>query len=86
MSVGLFYKINYPKKEKSLSDELKYKLGKRIYDHDGTLSGEERVLGGDDIGYLQGLADAGVKDADKLIRAIERAEETNGEVVISIHE
>ena len=55
--------------EQTLSDELKHALSKRHRD------GIDIRMGRTSIAYLRGLSDAGIKDADKLIEAIERHEE-----------
>ena len=64
MSSTLSYDIRKPRG--NFSDDLKWKLEKR-YDLPTTLSDS-------DIPYIQGLVDCGVKDADKLIKLIERHE------------
>lgn len=51
--------------EKLLDDSLKFALQKRQYPADDTFY--ER-----DIPYFEGLRDAGVKDAQKIIDAIEK--------------
>lgn len=59
-----------PSKSYSLSDDLRYKLGRKLFDTDGTVGGTIAV---DDqlVPYLEGLRDGGVKDADTLISLIE---------------
>lgn len=52
-----------------LGDQLKFALRK------GYGEPVDAVLNSEDIPYLKGLADAGVKDADKLIEAIEKHDE-----------
>jgi hypothetical protein len=64
MSQSLRYRI--PDTGKPLSDQLKSIL-RETYSLD---TQECSVLGQDDIGYLQGLRDGGVKDADVLIKAL----------------
>ena len=51
---------------KDLSDELKYILRDK-YELEG-----ETVYSASDLSYLQGLADANVKDAQKLVDAINK--------------
>lgn len=55
----------------SLSDELKYKLGRKLFGTDGTTGGTIEV-GADLVPYLEGLHDGGIKDAGKLIKLIEK--------------
>jgi hypothetical protein len=52
-----------------LCKELKFAMQKR---YDGRIDG---ILNHSDIAYLEGLRDAGIKDADKLISAIEKYNE-----------
>ena len=54
---------------KLLDHHLKGLIAKRYMDHDGSLSGSCR-LNSDDIKWLEGLRDTGVKDASVLIDAI----------------
>lgn len=53
-----------------LSDDLKYRLARRLWDHDGSVGGDEVELGKEDLPYLEGLADGGVDGADDLVAAI----------------
>ena len=65
MSSTLYWEPVKPKKGKSLETGLKWILQKKY----GSPINVE--LGEADIPYLQGLADADTKDAQKLIDAIE---------------
>jgi hypothetical protein len=67
MSLTLYFIPVVPKNGTSLSSDLKYILEKKY-----ALNQGRRILTQEDIAYLQGLADASVKDADKLITAILR--------------
>lgn len=65
MSQNLYWRPKY-NNGRSLSDNLKYIL--RVNERSNS------TFMHIDIPYLQGLADAGIKDAHKLIKAIERHE------------
>lgn len=54
------------RKTHDLPSELKFALRNR---YDGHV---DAIMGDNDISYLSGLKDAGVKGADKLIEAIEK--------------
>ena len=69
MSSSLYWEpVN--KENKYFPDELKYALRKRF----GSLI-ERVALNYDDVSYLEGLRDAGVKGAEELISAIEKHDE-----------
>jgi hypothetical protein len=53
-----------------LSYDLKHRLARRFWDHDGSLNGEPIEFDATQIPYLEGLADGGVEDAQELIDAI----------------
>ena len=72
MTMSLGWEPVRPSKLKYLDDALKFALRKRHGGHVDT------VMTAADISYLQGLRDAGVKDADTLIEAIEK----HGEVAV----
>lgn len=55
----------------NLSDELKYKLGRKLFNTDGTIGGTIDV-DADLLPYLEGLRDAGIVDAGKLMKMIEK--------------
>lgn len=55
-----------------LPSELKRTVSRRLWDTDGSCGGGEASMSAADISYLEGLRDAGVKGADKLIAAIEK--------------
>lgn len=66
MSMNLYWEPAHRKPSGDLSDELKFALRKRFQGHvDG-------ILDHADIGYLQGLLDAGIEDAQALIDAISK--------------
>lgn len=54
----------------SLPFELKKAIARRLWDHDGSLHGDEVTIGSDMVPYLEGLEDAGVDGAVELIKAI----------------
>jgi hypothetical protein len=60
-----------PSNGTSLSDELKYALGRKLFGTDGTTGGTIDVDAGL-VPYLEGLRDGGIKDAGKLIKLIEK--------------
>jgi len=66
MSSNLGWLPVKPKKWNYLDTGLKWALRKR---YDGDVN---EVMTESDIPYLEGLRDAGVKDADDLIEAIEK--------------
>ncbi len=68
MSSTLKWRPRYQKGH-DLSDQLKYALRKR-YTESGVI-----CLAASDVPYLEGLRDAGVEDAGKLLEAIERYDE-----------
>lgn len=78
MSSTLCWKPVQPQECGSLSDELKWKLGKRLCDTDGS-TGFPVVVTSSLISYLEGLEDAGIKDAAKLINLINK----HGEIELS---
>jgi len=51
-------------------DRLRQLLGRRLWDHDGSLVSDPYTLNAADLEYLAGLRDAGVDGADGLMRAI----------------
>ncbi len=67
MSTNLYWLPMKPQKAYDLSTELKFALRNR--DNEGCVN---MVLDDQAIGYLRGLLDAGVKDAEILIDAIEK--------------
>lgn len=70
MSATLYWEPP-PSEGGALSDELKYVLGRKLCDTDGTIGYPTEV---DEklIPYLEGLHDCGVKDADNLIKIIKK--------------
>jgi len=71
MSTNAYWRPVVPKKGHDLSDDIKRKIARRYMEHDGSLSGSAR-LDSSALGWLEGLRDANVKDADSLIQAIEK--------------
>lgn len=51
--------------------ELKKRLGRRIWNHDGSLTSDEYEVGNELVPYLEGLADGNVPGAAELVAAIE---------------
>ncbi|MFG2001707.1 hypothetical protein ACGFNU_21405 [Spirillospora sp. NPDC048911] len=56
-----------------LDDDLKYKLGQRLWESGTSKNGPEQV-GAELVPYLEGLADGGVVGAKELIEAIREHE------------
>lgn len=78
MSATLHLRPANPQEEGTLSDDLRWKLGRKLCDTDGSI-GYPTVVTASLIPYLEGLADAGIKDASKLIKLIEK----HGEIEVS---
>ncbi len=74
MSTSAYFRLVRPREGESLGTEIKIILARRYLDHDGSLSGDF-ILDVSDLGYLSGLLDGGIKDAKKLIDAINNSEE-----------
>ncbi len=72
MSTDLYYRPFIRKDGKDLSYELKKAIAPKYYDHDGSLGGNWLVLDSDEIPYLEGIRDGGIKDAQELIDAINK--------------
>jgi len=72
MSATLSYEPVKPKNYKSLGDELKYILIEKFDLRNGT-----QRLNGTHVPYLEGLVDAGIKDAKTLIDNIEKYDEVD---------
>jgi hypothetical protein len=72
VSSSLFWKPVIPQRENTLPDNLKYILGKKYWNHDGTLTSPPLVLDEDNLEYLSGLVDAGVEGAEELVEAIRK--------------
>ena len=74
MSTTAYWKPVVPQRGPILSDEIKCKIARRYLDHDGSLCGSIE-LDSSALGWLEGLRDGGVKDAQTLIDAIEKHDE-----------
>jgi hypothetical protein len=74
MSFSLYWRpAAPPPPDHHLDPQLKYKISPKLWDHDGTLRGEPYQLSKDHprtMGYLEGMADAGIAGAQELIDAI----------------
>lgn len=60
-------------KSEQLSFYLKKVIARRFWEHDGSLSGDKVRIEYSDLavrGYLEGLVDAGVEDAEELLTAV----------------
>ena len=69
MTMNLYWTPILPPDDNNLSDQLKFALRKRF---NGCV---EMTMNVCSIPYLQGLSDGGIKDAQKLIAAIEKHDE-----------
>ena len=78
MSATLLWRPVVRQRDFSLPNALKYKICPRYFDHDGSLGSGPRIFDGNDVPYLQGLADGNVEGADALIQAIRK----HGEVEV----
>ena len=76
MSTNLFM-APHSNKGKCLGKGLKYKIARRFWDHDGSLSGESVVIDSGHLPYFEGLRDAGVEGADEIIKAIQMYEKVD---------
>lgn len=70
MSSTLMWEPISPNTSKSLPDELKRVISRRLWDTDGSCGGGQVPMGTNDLPYLGGLRDAGVIGANDLIDAI----------------
>ena len=62
MSTSIYWEpVEQRKEHKHITDQLKYILAPRYWDHDGSLSGNEIYLGVSEIPYLCGIGD-GTRD------------------------
>ena len=80
MSTNLYWRPVPAPKRNYLAKELKYAIAPRFFGQDGSLNTKQVSLTMSDRDYLYGLMDAGVKDAEKLLKAIE----DYGEIQIQI--
>lgn len=78
MSTSIYWEPVEKKKEhKHITDQLKYILAPRFWDHDGSLRGDDVFLTASEIPYLSGVRDGSrdkdvVKGVDVLIEAIQK--------------
>lgn len=78
MSSTLMWRPALPQESGDLSYELKRTLSRRFWDTDGSCGHGEAVVGIGDRSYIEGLRDAGVKGADKLLDILDK----HGEIII----
>lgn len=71
MSTNLYYEPHSPKAQ-VLGTRLKYIIAQKYFNHDGSISSEHIYLSEGEIPYFEGLGDAGVEDADKLVEVIKK--------------
>ena len=60
--------------------ELKHKISRKYWEHDGSLGGEPILIDMSDYKYFEGLRDAGVDGAEDILNALE----IHGEIEISL--
>ncbi len=71
MSLSLHWRPAQPAQSwPRLPYALKSVIARRLWGHDGSVPGEETLVGLSEIDYLDGLADAGVDGALELRNAI----------------
>ena len=64
MSTSIYWEpVEQRKEYPHITDQLKYILAPKYWDHDGSLRGEDVYLTREDIPYLSGVSD-GSRDAD----------------------
>lgn len=78
MSFSLHWRpVTTPPPDYYLDSQLKYRLARRLWDHDGTLRGQPVPISKGDlrmIGYLEALADQEVPGAKELLAAVQAHE------------
>ena len=67
MSSTLKWRPNVPIEGHCLTDALKYRLSRRLWGTDGSCGDGNATMTEEDIPYVEGLRDAGVKGAQELI-------------------
>ena len=70
MSSTLMWRPDVPLTGKSLSDELKKTISRKLWDTDGSMGGGDAMLTINDIPYVEGLRDAGVIGAEELVEIL----------------
>ncbi len=76
MSTNLIWrKVITTPQGNTLSDTLKHTISHKYWDQDGSLSAMPIILNSSDINYFEGLRDAGIKDAGKVIDLITKFDE-----------
>ncbi len=64
MSSSIYWEpVEKKKEQKPITDQLKYILAPRFWDHDGSLRGEDVYLTEAEVHYLSGVSD-GSRDKD----------------------
>ena len=79
MSTALYWRPDH-KEKTELGEDLKHILARYFWGQDGSLTTHFHKLDEQDRHYHRGLADAGVKDAGKLLKATEE----HGDILVWI--
>jgi hypothetical protein len=84
MSTSLYWRLVPKPAEHGLSNELKYRISKRLWDHDGTLGSGWTTIGPEWLPYLQGLLDGAEGQALKTdVLTIIEMITTHGEIELA---
>lgn len=84
MSLGCSWEVVNPTPPgTSIPVGFKYAIAQYWFGHDGTLRGETE-LGEDDLGYLQGLRDAGTGDVAEGAGMLIAAIQAHGRIIFRI--
>jgi hypothetical protein len=71
VSTNIYWRPINPDKQ-CLPKDLKYKIARKYWGHDGSLGGEPVIIDKTDYAYFEGLKDAGVEGAEEIINAIDK--------------
>lgn len=74
MSTAMMWRPVRPQAGEELDYRLKKAVARRWFGHDGSLAAGPVTLRQSDLPYLQGLADAGIPDAQTLMQAVGKFE------------
>ncbi len=85
MSTNLFWAPVTASADRSLPKALKYIIARRLWDHDGSLSGEPVVINASEVPYLEGIRDAtSDTDVNRAARQLIEAIIKHGTIELSI--
>jgi hypothetical protein len=86
MSTNLYWRRYAPVEKRSLPFALKKILGRHLWDHDGSLFGDWRLLGAEDVPFLYGVKAAGSEEVRKGVETLLDAIQHDGAVQVCIDE